>query len=98
MQTGEAKLDVGSNEVVCEHCGNPISNITEITKRTLKSLGQVVRNKSKKPFQAFCKTCNENVSFTLDEGKTFCKKCKSALQLSPHFLRSFELYGDKEEK
>jgi hypothetical protein len=35
MKLGEAKLNAESNEVICEHCGNPVSDITEITKRMI---------------------------------------------------------------
>ena len=54
MQVTEAKLNRDTGEVICEECGNNISNITSFSKKALSTVGQVLRNTAKKPFSALC--------------------------------------------
>jgi RNase P subunit RPR2 len=99
MQSSEAKLNLETNEVICDECGQVIDNMTEFTKRTLKQAGQVLRVKSvQQAFQVFCPTCNKNVELILDEGKAYCKTCKSPLALSATFLRTYKEQQDKARK
>jgi hypothetical protein len=96
MQTTEAKLNLETNNVVCDSCGGDIENITEFTKKALKTMNQVIRVKHKQSFQVFCKDCNKNVTMRVEEGKAYCSECKSALKISAAFMRSFT--DQKQEK
>ncbi len=98
-QKTEAKLDITSNEVICDECGNEIENITRFTKKALKDLGQILRSKSKQPFQALCKTCNSNQQLFIEEGRAYCKKCSTQVHVTAAFLRGLGFYlADKEKE
>ena len=55
MALTEAKLDRSSGDVICEQCGNAIENITPFMKKSLESVGQVLRSRAKQAFQTQCK-------------------------------------------
>lgn len=96
-QSSEAKLDVATNEVICEECGNVITGITEIMKKMLKSTGQIVRNKGKKAFNVFCDNCKTSVEYYIDgDGKAYCKVCKHQVKVSAVFIKAKELTGEPE--
>lgn len=100
LRQTDAKLDIQSNEVICEECGNPISNITPFTKKALKSCGQILRGKNKEPFQALCQTCNAMRSLYVEEGKAFCKVCNTQVHITAAFKKGLEEYlkGKKKEE
>ena len=82
MQSTNALLDVVSMKVICGNCGEPIKNISEPMKRTLKSFGQVLRNEEKKAFMMACKNCNANREIVLSQdNKTVCKVCNSEVKV-----------------
>lgn len=77
LKLGEHKLKVQTDEVICEYCGNAIENITEYTKRVMKSSGQIIKE-VKKAFMMACKNCNANREIMLDvNNNPICKLCGS---------------------
>ena len=98
LQKTEAKLDVERNEVICEDCGNVIVNVTEYTKRTLKSVGQILRSKAKEAFLALCKNCNANKPLYVDGERAFCRACDTQVHITPSFLRGLKQHLEKKEK
>ena len=99
LQKTEAKLNISTNEVICDECGNIIENVTEYIKRALKSSGQVMRSKAKEPFQTFCKTCNASKSLYVDaDDKAFCKSCNSQIQITASFLNGLKEYLKNKDK
>lgn len=98
LSTTEAKLDRETGEVICENCGNPIIGITPFMKKTLSSIGQVLRNRTKQAFQANCPNCNQNRSLYIKEGKAYCKVCNTQVVVSAAFLNGLKQYlkGQKE--
>ena len=92
LKKSEAKLDVEKDQVICDECGNPIDNITKFTKKALKSLGQVVRIKSKQAFQALCKNCNDSRELYIKEDKAYCKSCNTQVFVSAAFLQGLKVY------
>ena len=97
-QMSEAKLDLKSNDVICEECGNVIENVTPFMKKSLKSIGQVIRYKTKEAFQALCKNCNANRPLTLKDGKAHCKTCDTQVVVSDAFLNGLKIYLDNKTK
>jgi len=97
-QTSEAKLNRDTGEVICEECGNPIKNITPFAKKALSSMGQVLRNKMNKPFQALCQTCKVHRELFVEDGKAHCKTCSTQVAISHAFLHGLKLHLAKEEK
>jgi ribosomal protein S27E len=82
-QSGEHKLNKETNEVICEHCGKPITNITEMMKRTLKSSGQVINTNNKKAFMMACSNCQANREVVWNESTnmTCCKVCGNEIKV-----------------
>ena len=82
---GEHKLDVDTNEVLCEFCGKVISTITEPMKRILKSCGQVIRSTHKKSFMFPCLNCKANREILLEEttNNCLCKVCHQEIKVQP---------------
>jgi len=98
LKQNEAKLDVSTDKVICEECGNEIA-VTRFTKKALKDLGQIVRGKEKKPFQALCKNCNANKSLYVSEDKAYCEDCRSQVHITPAFLQGLKIYlGNKDKE
>jgi hypothetical protein len=97
-QKTEAKLNVETNEVICDECGNVISNITRFTKKALKDLGQILRSHSKQPFQALCKTCNASRQLFIEDEKAYCKKCNTQVHVTAAFLRGLKFHLEDKEK
>ena len=98
LQMSEAKLDVKSNDVICEACGNVIENVTPFMKKSLKSIGQILRNNTKEAFQALCKTCNANRPLTLKDKKAYCKTCGTQVVVSDAFMNGLKVYLDNKTK
>ena len=92
-QKTEAKLDVATNKVICDDCGNEIPGISVYTKKILKDVGQIVRNKTTATFQSFCKTCNKNQSLYVDDhDRAFCKSCNTQVMVTPAFISGLKIY------
>jgi hypothetical protein len=97
LQKTEAKLD-SNGDVICDECGNVIPNITKFTKKTLKDLGQVLRSRSKQPFQANCPNCNKSSPLFIEENKAYCRTCNTQVYVTAAFLRGLKFYLDDLEK
>lgn len=101
LQSTEAKLDKGTNEVICMACGKPISNLTDQMRRMLLAFGQVVLTAERKPFQANCPTCSARRDISLTGNVAHCATCGTELRVSAAFLNAFKQYlaqADKEVK
>jgi len=98
LKTSEAKLDRSSDEVICEECGNPILGITPFMKKSLQSVGQVLRSKTKEAFQALCKNCNTNRPLYLKGKKAYCKMCNTQAMVSDAFMNGLKAYLDSQGK
>lgn len=75
-----ATLNTETEEVICEKCGKPITNVTRFMKVQLKHAGQVRRNqKSQKAFSVRCHKCNTEGQPILGPDKItlLCSKCNS---------------------
>lgn len=96
MQQTEAKLNRETGEVVCDSCGNPIKGVTEFAKKTLISIGQVLRS-PKTAFQAQCQNCKATRPLYMEEGKAFCKTCGTQVYVTAAFLKGLEIHLKKDE-
>jgi len=96
MKSSDALLDPKTGEVICQECGQPITNISESMKRTLKSFGQVVRAE-RKAFMMACPSCraNREVVMTQDD-ETVCKDCHKPIIVHAAFKLAMEEAGGLE--
>jgi hypothetical protein len=77
----EPALDTVSNKVICPECDGEITNLTEITKKTMKNMGQIKRNDKKGAFSTFCNACKKDTSPIMgDKDKIICNACKTELK------------------
>jgi hypothetical protein len=97
LKATEAKLNRETGEVICEDCGNPIQNITPYMKKSLDSVGQVLRSVSKQAFQATCQNCNASRPLYVHENKAYCSKCSSQVPVTPAFLKGLKQYLKNKE-
>lgn len=96
LKTSNALLDEETSEVVCQECGQPIENIAESMRRTLKSFGQVVRTNERKAFTMACRACRANREVALNEdNETVCKICHEPITITPTFKMAMEATGTK---
>ena len=98
LKQSEAKLDRDTNEVICDECGNSVVGISLIMKRSLNSIGQVVRHKKAKPFQQRCTACNTNRSLCVKEDRAYCEVCNTQIHITPAFLQGLKIHLRSKEK
>lgn len=98
MKTTEARLNLKTNEVVCQECGGVITNVTEFTKRTLKTMGQVIKVNEKVPFMARCPKCAKDVSLYIKDDKAYCKECNSEVTITKAYFMGLKQYLENKEK
>lgn len=91
LQQTEAKYDKEADQVICDACGNSISDVSRYAKKALAGIGQVVRHKAR-PFQSLCKSCNKNRSLYVSEEKAYCKTCGTQVVITPAFLQGLKNY------
>jgi hypothetical protein len=96
LQQTEAKLNRDSKEVICEQCGNTIP-VTEQMKRTLASVGQVLRSKIV-PFQQHCSACKVMRSLHVSGNAAYCEHCNTQITVTPAFLQGLKLHLEREKK
>jgi hypothetical protein len=65
--TTTGSVDLDTNEVVCDYCGDDIENMSSFAVKSLISQGKILKKEGTKAFQFECKTCNKVVE-TIVEG------------------------------
>jgi hypothetical protein len=98
LKQTEAKLDRDTKEVICEECGNAIQGVTPFMKKSLESVGQVLRHVARQAFMGACKQCNQNRQLYVKDDKAYCKHCSSQVHVTPAFLQGLKLHLAGEEK
>ena len=72
----DGSLDVESNCVLCNDCGEEIRNISSYIKNSMKNVGDIVRRKARKAFTFPCEECGELKSVELSDEELVGKGCK----------------------
>ena len=75
--TTDGSLNMETNDVICNTCGNIIKGISEFAKISMKNIGDIKRINKKKAFVFPCKTCSKNVVTEINAGKVIGKDCKN---------------------
>lgn len=75
--TTDGSLDLETNEVVCNSCGENLKGISDFAKISMKNMGDTKRKNKKKAFVFPCKTCNKKVETEVVAGKVSGKGCAS---------------------
>ena len=74
--TTEASLDLNSNEVICNVCGDNISGISKFTKLSMKNTGDVIKEK-KRAFTFECSHCDKRCEVEVVNHKSVGKNCQT---------------------
>lgn len=75
--TTDGSLDLETNEVICNKCGDIISGISDFAKISMKNIKDIKRINKKKAFVFPCKTCDKNVETEVLTGRVKGKDCNS---------------------
>ena len=89
-------LDLETNKVMCNLCGEELSNISDFTKTSMKMNGEVIKSKKKKAFTFKCLTCNDDVEAAMVGGIVVGKACKQdqkgcKLNVTQHMVKALEI-------
>jgi ribosomal protein L34E len=85
-QMQSAYLDKETNEAYCSICDRVISNVSDFTKRSMRSLAQY-RPKEKETFAVKCAACNKEGRPKLINDQVVCGKCDELVtNLTPFFI------------
>lgn len=74
--TTDASLDISSNEVICNVCGDNISGISKFTKLSMKNTGDVIKEK-KRAFTFECSYCEKRCEVEVQNHKSVGKNCQT---------------------
>ncbi len=96
--TTDCSIDIESDEVICNKCGDEVKNVNSFIKRTMKNNNDIVVV-AKKVFSFKCLTCNKAVEVEfLNEnvkGKNCNKDCK--FNLTNYMLTAIKEINDNKE-
>jgi hypothetical protein len=69
------KLNLDTNEAVCDFCEEDIPGISNYAKDSLRACGNVTRDKVIESFSFLCNFCNQNVRTVIVDGLPCGKGC-----------------------
>lgn len=76
----EPVLDVKTNRVLCSNCDKEVKSVTDFTKKQMKLLGQIKRDKTDVPFGIKCQTCEREGAPLIQKDKAFCRFCNQPMK------------------
>jgi len=76
--TTDGSLDIETNNVICNKCGENIVGISEFAKISMKNMGDIKKINKKKAFVFNCKTCKKDVETEISAGRVSGKGCKES--------------------
>ena len=71
----DGSLDVSSDDVICNNCGEVLSEVSSYAKLSMKANGDIIRHKDSRAFMFPCNTCEKSVEATVDAGLLVGKDC-----------------------
>ena len=72
----DASLDVESDCIVCNTCGDTIDGLSDFCKLSMKANGDIIRTNYRKAFTFSCRGCDRMVEAKLSNGTLIGKLCK----------------------
>lgn len=98
LKQTEAKLNRETDEVICDECGNVVEGLSPMMKRSLGSMGQVLRKKKVKPFQQYCSACKTTRTLHVKGNTALCDECNTQVHVTPAFLQGLKLHLERQAK
>jgi len=96
--TSDSLLDEATNEIICSECNQPITNISDFTKRSMKGLGLILKKRGKPAFSVDCKKCGRRGQPIFKNKVPCCFMCKEEHALSDQFVKMLKEHLMKEMK
>jgi hypothetical protein len=96
--TSDSLLDEATNEIICSECNQPITNISDFTKRSMKGLGFVKKEQGKPAFSIDCKECGRRGQPIFKNKVPCCFMCKKELKLTDQFIKMLKEHFLREMK
>jgi hypothetical protein len=96
-------LDVDSNEVICNECGDILKSVSSYSKLSMKTTGDIIRSKHRKAFMFPCQICDLNVEAQFINGILVGKVCPNdqvgcKINVTEHMVRAMEETRSRLEK
>ncbi len=97
--TTTGSVDLDSNDVVCDYCGDVVDGISSFAKQSMISAGDVVKHDKRKAFQFDCVTCKKTVNATLvaDELKGVDCDGECKFNVSSFAINAMKSVGHEDE-
>ena len=91
----DASLDVDSDEVMCNECGEVIGGVSSYSKLSMKTNGDIIRSKNRKAFMFPCLTCDDNVEAHFVNGILVGKGCSMSqegckINVTEHMVKAIQ--------
>ena len=91
----DGSLDIDSNDVICNECGEVLPDISEYSKLSMKTNGDIIRSKNRKAFMFPCLTCDNNVEAQFLNGILVGKNCSNnqegcKINTTQHMIKAIE--------
>lgn len=100
--TTSAKLNVEENSVECDFCEETLDHISDYLKETMRSLGDIKRNKVITAFTFLCKGCNKNVETQVEGSTPVGKACQDrdscSIDIPDSMIQAIKSLGAKNEQ
>lgn len=71
----DASLDIKSDCVICNTCGEELTNISSYTKASMKRIGDIIRRSARKAFTFFCSECEDKKEVNIVDDKPVGHDC-----------------------
>jgi hypothetical protein len=99
----DGSLDVDSNEVVCNECGDILKSVSSYAKLSMKTTGDIIRSKYRKAFMFPCQACDTNVEAQFVNGVLVGKACSNnqvgcKINVTEHMVKAIEETQNRSEK
>lgn len=93
--TVDARLNVDTNDVICGECGCVLDGVSEYSKLSMKTNGDVLRSKNRKAFVFPCKTCDKQVEASFKGSVLVGKACDQEgtpckINITTHMAKAIE--------
>jgi hypothetical protein len=91
----DGSLDVDTDNVICNECGEIIEDVSLYSKLALKANGDILRSKNKKAFVFPCNTCEQDVETQFVNGILVGKECRNnqvgcQINITEHMIKAIE--------
>lgn len=99
----DASLDIKSNCVVCNVCGEDLNHISNYTKASMKRIGDVIRRKDRKAFTFSCNNCGEKREIRIVDNKAVGHDCdhksnECNFLITQNMLNAVKIFGQTEKE